>query len=341
MNSILNELLISLPSATLILEFLTLIIALYFKKYNIFIITILLLISKFISLFAGIYQTNIFISLFLPFTFALLLSLKKEFDGIKCLIPILIIFSVYIILGLRLPENTTFILNSTYQFLGQKFAISDISLIMFIVFFIYLLFLRVFIKFEKIIFIAYFGANFEFLFYLLFEKLDIGFFEFASIYFLISIGIEGYKLAFFDALTQVYNRRAYDRTRLKSGDVIAVCDIDFFKKVNDTYGHDAGDFILKEVAKKLKKNVKKVYRFGGEEFVIIFKNQDFKICVTKLDNIKEQIKSHTFTFNNTDIKITISIGVDLVQTDKIQAFKNADNKLYKAKKQGRDKVIYE
>ena len=341
MNSFFSEIIISLPSATFILEILALIIALYFKKYNIIAICILLLSSKMIYLFSTHYQAHIYVSLFMPFVFAILISLKKEYDTIKCLLPASLVFILYILLGVFLSQNTNFIVNVTAKFMPFSFAISDLSLAFFIVFFIYLLALRYFIFFEKSIFLAYFFAYFEFLIFSFLEKTDVGFFEFSSLIFLIAIGIEGYKLAFFDALTQVFNRRAYDRTRLKNGDVIAVCDIDFFKKVNDTYGHDAGDVILKGIAKILKQNVSKVYRFGGEEFVIVFKNQDFKICVTKLDNIRQIVEKEIFKFSDKEIKVTISIGVNMVETDKKEAFKNADEKLYKAKNNGRNRVIYE
>ena len=341
MNSFLSELIISLPSATFILEILALIIALYFKKYNIISVCILLISSKMIYLFATNYQAHIYTSLFMPFIFVLLVSLKKEYDTIKCLLPISFVFILYIILGIFLSQNTSFALNSTNKFLFSNSFITDLGLVFFLVFLAYLLILRFFIFFEKILIFAYIGAYFEFIFFQILEKTDVGFFEFASLIFLISIFLEGYKLAFFDALTQVLNRRAYDRTRLIADDVVAVCDIDFFKKVNDTYGHDAGDFILKNVAKILKANVDKIYRFGGEEFIIVYKNKDFKNCVTKLDNIRKNIEEQTFQFNEKSIKVTISIGVELVKTDKIQAFKNADDKLYKAKNTGRNRVIYE
>ncbi|MBT0878958.1 GGDEF domain-containing protein [Campylobacter sp. RM12640] len=341
MNSFLSELIISLPSATFILEILALIIALYFKKYNIISVCILLISSKMIYLFSANYQTHIYVSLFMPFAFALLVSLKKEYDTIKCLLPISFVFILYIVLGIFLSQNTSFALNSTNKFLFSNSFITDLGLVFFLVFLVYLLILRFFIFFEKTLIFAYIGAYFEFMFFKTLEKTDVGFFEFASLIFLISIFLEGYKLAFFDALTQVLNRRAYDRTRLIANDVIAVCDIDFFKKVNDTYGHDAGDFILKNVAKILKANVDKVYRFGGEEFVIVYKNQDFKNCVTKLDNIRENIEKEIFKFNEKIIKVTISIGVEMVEDDKIKAFKNADAKLYKAKNSGRNRVIYE
>lgn len=341
MNSFLSELIISLPSATFILEILALIIALYFKKYNIVLVCILLLSSKMIYLFSTHYQSHIYVSLFMPFVFALLVSLKKEYDTIKCLLPTSFIYILYIVLGLFLSQNTSFILNVTNKFLFKTPAISDLGLIFFIIFFIYLIVFKIIIGLERSLIFAYCGAYFEFLFFNALEKTDVGFFEFASLIFLIAIGIEGYKLAFIDALTQVFNRRAYDRTRLKAGDVIAVCDIDFFKKVNDTYGHDAGDMILKGIAKILKTNVDRIFRFGGEEFVIVFKNQDFKNCVTKLDNIRKLVENEEFKFGDKLIKITLSMGVEIMTTDKVAAFKSADDKLYKAKNSGRNRVVYE
>lgn len=340
-NSIFNELILSLPTASFILEILALIMALYFRKYNIIAITLLLLISKIVYLFSSAYQVNIFMSIFIPFMFVILLTLKKDFDSFKSLLPLVLAFFIYIILGIFLSQNTNFIVSVTKPFLNANLAITDISLMFSMMFFIYLCILRLFIKFQKIYFLAYFLALFEFIFFKFFEKSDLTYFEFASLVFLISIGIEGYKLAFFDALTKVLNRRAYDRTRILQNDVLCVLDIDFFKKVNDTYGHDAGDFILKEIAKILKKNLKKVFRFGGEEFVIVFKNLNITHCVDELEKIRKIIENETFHFKDKDIKITVSMGVAQINDDKESTFKVADERLYKAKKSGRNRVVYE
>jgi len=171
-----------------------------------------------------------------------------------------------------------------------------------------------------------------------------------------------YSLSYIDELTGLPARRAYNEFTAALGKKysIAMTDIDHFKKFNDKYGHDTGDEVLKLVAKTLSKvgGGGKVFRFGGEEFVIAFNGKNKKETLPFLEEIRERIQNTPFTVRNTKsrkkykksgkksgsgqgtVKVTISIGVsDSALTPKpVVVMKNADKALYKAKKGGRNKV---
>ncbi len=147
--------------------------------------------------------------------------------------------------------------------------------------------------------------------------------------------------ALIDPLTKAYNRRSFfeDIKHLpNSTHTLVMTDIDYFKKVNDTYGHDVGDFILKEFVKIIKENIReedKIYRWGGEEFIILLKNINSQDAYKKILAIKEKIESHDFN----GIKITASFGIkEINHTPTTNDLKILDNALYISKEKGRNKV---
>ncbi|QCT94265.1 diguanylate cyclase [Caminibacter mediatlanticus TB-2] len=158
-----------------------------------------------------------------------------------------------------------------------------------------------------------------------------------------------------DPLTKLYNRRFLenilnkiianaDRTNQKVAFVMI--DMDYFKKVNDTYGHDVGDMILKHLANILKSSIREsdiVVRFGGEEFLIILNNIKDKECLFKtLEKIRKKIEEYEFKIPQGKIKKTISMGASLYPdtcNSPWQCIKNADIALYKAKNSGRNKIV--
>lgn len=161
---------------------------------------------------------------------------------------------------------------------------------------------------------------------------------------------ELYKLAFYDELTSLPGRRALveDMAKLGRKYTLAMCDIDFFKKFNDTYGHDVGDEVLKMVASIFGEVDKgKAYRYGGEEFVILFPSKDVDEAFIYADILRQKIASTPFSVRNkknTTKKIFINISIGIVQNkaddkDPFAVMKRADNALYKAKKAGRNQVI--
>jgi len=157
-----------------------------------------------------------------------------------------------------------------------------------------------------------------------------------------------------DALTKLGNRAAFDeyfakeivRFHHKKFDLaITVIDLDDFKRINDTYGHTAGDKTLQVIANTLKKiigNDAFIGRYGGEEFVIVFSGIDKITVMNRLNILRKKVASLPFTFKNNRVSITLSIGVSLVQKDDNvhSSFERADTALYQAKKDGKNRVIY-
>ncbi len=163
------------------------------------------------------------------------------------------------------------------------------------------------------------------------------------------------KLSNTDALTGCYNRRfledALEKELLRSGQEkvyisISICDIDFFKKVNDTYGHAAGDRVLVEFASVLKEVIRKdadvVCRYGGEEFVIIFPNTPIDRAHILVERIRTAVEKKTFVYGEYTFKITASFGVTSVIPSTARDISvasfigKADDLLYIAKNGGRN-----
>ncbi|MFA7084558.1 MAG: GGDEF domain-containing protein [Arcobacteraceae bacterium] len=157
-----------------------------------------------------------------------------------------------------------------------------------------------------------------------------------------------------DGLTGLYNRKYLDEfidkkmpQELEQGTTYAVMflDIDYFKMVNDTYGHDAGDAILQKLSKTMKDTITSsefIIRFGGEEFLIIMKNPTEESAASLANKINEEFANLVFTFNNESFSKTVSIGYAFFPSDTDQIWKCikfADLCLYEAKATGRNRVI--
>lgn len=156
-------------------------------------------------------------------------------------------------------------------------------------------------------------------------------------------------LSTIDELTKVYNRRAFNDYMCKMIDFsksygeplsIAMLDIDHYKEINDSYGHDVGDEVLKKLSKILLRNIRKVdilARWGGEEFAILMPKNNAEEAYRTLERLRKTIES-TVLMN--DIRITISVGVaELKNTDAANDLvRRADEALYKAKNNGRNNV---
>lgn len=155
-----------------------------------------------------------------------------------------------------------------------------------------------------------------------------------------------------DSLTDLYNRRYCNQNLknlseqyIKTGEpyTLAIADIDFFKKVNDTYGHTAGDEVLVSVAQIMKKSMAGkgfAARWGGEEFLLVYTGCDMETTLTYLEMLVEAIREMCVEYDDKVIKITISIGVATGNGDSVdKVLCTADNRLYHAKKEGRDRVV--
>lgn len=156
------------------------------------------------------------------------------------------------------------------------------------------------------------------------------------------------QVANLDFLTNLYNRRYFfehinDFINKYKNYAIAMLDIDYFKKINDNYGHDIGDMVLKHLAITLKNNTKGsdiVARFGGEEFCIALANVDEKNAVSFFVKLQNLISKEKITIKNHAIKYTVSIGVTIKnkKEDIQKLLKEADEALYEAKENGRNRV---
>ena len=161
-------------------------------------------------------------------------------------------------------------------------------------------------------------------------------------------------LATTDPLTKLQNRRGmikhieeYAETMSDEQGLltIAIGDIDFFKHINDTYGHDAGDYVLETLAKIMNEFMEDkgmVARWGGEEFLFSLENINGDYAFEEISKLLHLIERYEFSFEGTPIKVTMTFGLeefdDNIGIDKV--ITKADEKLYLGKEQGRNRVIY-
>lgn len=160
-----------------------------------------------------------------------------------------------------------------------------------------------------------------------------------------------------DALTQVANRMSFDRqyqhewrraSRYSSGLAVLMVDLDRFKQINDTYGHQAGDQVLQHVANVLQNALLRggdsVARYGGEEFVILLPQADVEGATTVARRILASVPASTIKIDNCELRITCSIGCALAQPHEQilpeDLLKLADTALYAAKDAGRDRAYF-
>ena len=158
-------------------------------------------------------------------------------------------------------------------------------------------------------------------------------------------------LASNDSMTGVFNRRKFFElanplfNEKKENTFIGMIDIDYFKKVNDTYGHDVGDMVIKSVAKIVGELIdsKVIFaRIGGEEFVLMCNHLEKTSFLNMLDSIRELIENFTLKYNDSNINVTVSIGAsEIDSTTKTidELLKQADLSLYEAKSTGRNRVV--
>jgi two-component system cell cycle response regulator len=169
----------------------------------------------------------------------------------------------------------------------------------------------------------------------------------------VQISIE---MAITDALTGLFNRR-YMESHLASlleqasarGKPLAVLvlDIDYFKSINDSHGHDAGDDVLREFALRIKRSIRGIdlaCRFGGEEFVVVMPETDIAVAAMVAERLRRRIAAEPFAINagGNSIPVTISIGIAALrgaEDNAASVLKRADQALYRAKRDGRNRVV--
>ena len=158
-----------------------------------------------------------------------------------------------------------------------------------------------------------------------------------------------------DYLTQLRNRHSLDallkRTFIlhkeeKLSCSLAMLDIDFFKKINDTFGHQIGDSVLQTISQLLKQNIQAsdtIFRYGGEEFLIVFPQCNEEKAQNICERLRLVIQNHKFNAPLDNYSITISIGISILSeksNNYQELIKKADTNLYQAKKEGRNRVIF-
>ncbi len=167
---------------------------------------------------------------------------------------------------------------------------------------------------------------------------------------------DGLRMAVIDPLTGLYNRRyaaqhmnkIVDRAKAENGEFsVLMMDLDKFKTINDKHGHDAGDYVLKEFARRLQENIRGVdlvARIGGEEFLIVMPDAGRMVATHVSERLRRAVESKPFVIDNGDkLDITVSIGVALGAADDCDIddlMKRADEALYKAKSNGRNLVSF-
>lgn len=157
-----------------------------------------------------------------------------------------------------------------------------------------------------------------------------------------------------DILTKLYNRRSGEKMLKQMQDeyrktgvpfCVALGDVDYFKKVNDTYGHECGDIVLAHLANQLKEHMHRkgfAARWGGEEFLLGFQGYHLEDAVKSVEELMESIRSACISYHGEEgIHITMTFGIVEGSKDKLDhIIRESDTKLYLGKKQGRDRVVF-
>ena len=157
-----------------------------------------------------------------------------------------------------------------------------------------------------------------------------------------------------DNLTGLANRRNFESAfekeflravRYNSKFTLVMFDIDYFKNINDTFGHPCGDFVLRQIANSALPTFRKtdtVFRFGGEEFVVILTETDIKQAIIPLERFRKTVETLGLTYQDKEVEVTVSIGACQFSPDmktKEEFLQKVDETLYKAKNSGRNRTI--
>ena len=346
---------------------LTIILSIWFQNGNYFYFSCFILASYiFLAALsdkpAAIIEVTRILSLFLPVN-ALWLNFSQE-RGIASSYgrnkAIIIVAQIIWLLTVAIGKSKTVLPETTAQ---AVINLKAPAIALFILC-IFVLFMDYFLKlnYSSLVYIAILFSNFIMLHFAHKPVIVSVFTSAAFVVILISLLEISYSLAFYDPLTGVLSRRALEKELLKLGSkyCIAMIDIDHFKHINDCFGHDVGDEVLKMVASVLyqKAGKFKVFRYGGEEFVVLFAGMSYNNVVPELENIRKAIAQRAFIIRDKNrpkekpkkvsgnvsklgksINITVSIGVAQKNSQlktPYDVIKKADEALYKSKNSGRN-----
>ena len=157
-----------------------------------------------------------------------------------------------------------------------------------------------------------------------------------------------------DILTGLYNRRSGENLLRQTCEnyrkegtpfCVAIGDIDHFKSVNDTYGHECGDVALARISSRIKEHMQGrgfVARWGGEEMLLVYDNMQLDTAVSYLKELLEEIRSQRIAYGDTVINVTMTFGITKGNDRKAEHIvRDADAKMYEGKNSGRNRVVYE
>jgi diguanylate cyclase (GGDEF)-like protein len=274
----------------------------------------------------------------------------------------LILIELFVIYEIAVSNNSSLQKVLNYKFINLPLEKTIMNQTALLIFFLALIFfiIKAYLK-NSVFEVRLIGVIISVFIALVFINDKISFSIFlcaAGLMLIISIIEDSYSMAYLDELTGIPSRRALKEDLMKLGNkyVIAMVDIDFFKKFNDKYGHDVGDDVLKLVASNLVQVTGggKAFRFGGEEFTILFPGKSINDVIPSLEELREQVSKSGYTRksskaqksksklrNSNQLFVTISIGVYEKNSNykyPSDVLKGADKALYRAKKKGRNCV---
>lgn len=359
--------------STYVIFGLGILLSIRFNRGRVFLIILLLTLSQLLlnsfstlSINVTAYSQVLFpiMCLFIPLNIVTISYLKERglfslWGKIRISIILIELVIVYKIVEFNNPSIQK-VLN--YQFINlpiEKTIMSQTALLTFIFTLIFFI-IKAFVK-KSVFEVRLVGVIIAVFTALIFinDKMSFSIFlSAAGLMLIISIIQDSYSMAYLDELTGIPSRRALRENLMKLGNkyVIAMIDIDFFKKFNDKYGHDVGDDVLKMVAFNLEQVTGggKAFRYGGEEFTILFPGKSINDVVPHLENLREQVSKSGYTRklpkaqnskskreNSSQLFVTISIGVCEKNGNykyPHDVIKGADKALYRAKKKGRNRV---
>lgn len=358
-----------LPTIELITCFMVLLVGLYFKRSKAVFIALILFVWQIfyiVEFETPVINLHIVISLFLPISFLILAILKERAVFNKSGLFKFCFVLIMLLLSFAFASNDEFAKSMLADFFDSSFVrpVSDIAFFVFIASFLVLCLNSFFEKrlSDKILPLVLLISNLGFIFSLK-PFLTPAFFALSAFILGMALIRDAYNMAYLDTLTQIPSRRALEEyfTSLNPPFSVAMVDIDFFKKFNDTYGHDVGDEVLRFIAKELQKTDGncKAYRYGGEEFTLVFANKTAKLALPFLEECRVRINELGFNLRKPNRpsnkkgtkarspstkskKVSLSVSIGLSDTSSTsfvdEIIKNADKALYKAKESGRNCV---
>ncbi|BDY13302.1 GGDEF domain-containing protein [Hydrogenimonas cancrithermarum] len=191
--------------------------------------------------------------------------------------------------------------------------------------------------------------------YALFQEIKTLILEIETLLFVINIFDISEELKY-DGLTRAFSKRMIapilgqevELSRLAGKPLlVAMIDIDDFKRINDTFGHAFGDFVLAKLVRLMQRNMRRsdyLFRYGGEEFLVLMPNTDLEGALRVLEKVRRKVHGHFFKQGNRETRFTISIGLFEVDPEWIRSIdgiiEEADKRLYEAKRNGKNKVVY-